>query len=120
MIPIVDSVAGIFKGLTGLASEFIEDKDKRNEFNLLIKQAENQLTIAIITQETVPWVDALVKLMYASLSFARPVGGFAMTAFAGYLALKQIPVPKELLILFGSAGPAWGLSRHISKKNGGR
>ena len=81
-------IGSMFSGVTGLISEFVEDKDKRNEIMLALKEAEGKLAITLIQQKTTPWVDALVKLMYATKELYRPLVGGAMTAFAGYCVVK--------------------------------
>ena len=65
-----------------------------------------------------PWVDALVKLIYALghvvQMWFRPVVGGLMTAFGVYAHIKGIDLGNSHAI-FDAAFPAWGVSRHMEK-----
>ena len=109
-------VGGIFDSLFGLAGELIEDKDKRNEFNMKIMESKNALSMAILQQKTHPKVDAAVKVMYALNMFWRPVVSAAMTIFGAYCHYKQIDLGSLAIHgMFDGAFPAWGFSRHVEK-----
>lgn len=112
-------IGDAFEGFFDLASELITDKDKLAEFNLEGMKIQSSIQLALIKQKTVPWVDATVKLMYALndliKSNYRPIGGLAMTAFAAYCQIKNISLDPNLKVIFGSAFPAWGVSRHVEK-----
>lgn len=117
LIPIIGS---LFGGLIDTVKEVVPDKDKQLE--LTTKMLEHQLEFqkVMLAQSTVPWVDALVKLAYAGeqivKGLVRPVASVAMGAFAAWAAYKQVPMPQELLLMFGGAPLAWGLSRHLKDK----
>lgn len=112
------NIGNIFGDLFGLAGEYIEDKDKRNEFNMQIAKSRDQFNIAVLTMKTHPKVDALVKLLYAINSLWRPLGGAVMTGFAIYASIKGIELDSTVNTVLIGAFPAWGASRHISKMKG--
>lgn len=109
------NVGNIFGDLFGLAGELIEDKDKRNEFNMKIAESRDQFNIAVLTMKTTPRIDALVKLLYAFNSLWRPLGGAIMTGFAIYASIKGIELDPTMNTVLISAFPAWGVSRHVTK-----
>jgi len=106
----------IFDGLISLASEFISDPDKQAKFQLQAVQSRDKLVTHLLDTKTIPWVDATVKLFTALITFARPVGGLMMTAFGMYAHLKGIDMSAMAHTIFDGAFPAWGASRHASKK----
>lgn len=98
--------------IVGLGREFITDKDKLAELQYKALELSQNLKMAALTQKTVPWVDAVVKL----LVFARPMGAAAMTAFGAYAHWKGIDLGGEVIhTVFDGAFPAWGASRHVNK-----
>jgi len=117
-LPIIGTIAGVFNNLTGVVSELVEDKDKRNEILARIRESENKLAVTIVSTTTTPKADAFVKISYAFIPFFRPIGSAAMTVFAAYAYLSGIVLPTELQVIFGSAFPGWMYSRHVDKKNG--
>ena len=107
-------IGSALDGLFGLAGEFIEDKDKRNEFNMEIMKVKSNLQVTILEQKTHPFIDGLVKLMFATKELYRPIMGIAMTLFGAYAHYKGIDLGNAHYI-FDGAAPAWGLSRHMKK-----
>lgn len=98
--------------LVGLGREFITDKDKLLELEYKALELSQSLKMSALSQQTVPWVDASVKL----LVFARPLGAAAMTAFGAFAHWKGIDLGSEVLHgMFDGAFPAWGASRHANK-----
>lgn len=106
-------------GVSGLISEFIEDPDKKNE--IVTRTIE-----AMLASKTTKFVDALVKLAYASeqitKGLVRPI--FSIGVFIYGLshpeAIKQLHElggVGDLAIgaIFGSA-PLWGYSRFKEKQ----
>lgn len=106
------SLLSLVPGLFKLADKFIEDKDKKAEFYV-------QMMNKMLDTKTYPWVDALVKLSYASEQIIkglfRPIGAALMTAFGVYCHLKGIDIGPTAQVIFDGALPAWGTSRHIEK-----
>lgn len=102
-------------GLIDIGKEFIVDKDKQIEFEYKTKELSLQMASELLKTQTVPWVDALVKLMYAAQTFIRPFGAFIMTCFGAYCHYKGIPLDAGLHAVFDGAFVAWGASRHAHK-----
>lgn len=117
MAGLVDFGLGdIFTSLIGLGGELIEDKDKRNEYNMKIMESRNKLDMAILQMKTHPKVDAFVKVLFALNSLWRPALGASMTIFGIYAHLKEgIDLSVASQAIFDGAFPAWGLSRHVEK-----
>ena len=111
----VSAVANFGSSLVSLGSEFIEDKDKRNEFNFKTKELESNLSIALLSNTTTPRVDALVKLILVTKQFIRPLCGAMMTAFGAYCHYKGISMDAAMQAIFDGALPAWGVSRHVNE-----
>ena len=80
-----------------LASEHIEDKDKLNALYVQAMQQANQVEIARLQASTIPWVDALHKMM-------RPLMWCSVIGFYVYSKVKGIDVSIEELALL-SSGP---------------
>ena len=104
---------------TGLISEFIEDPDKKTE-------AATKLAESLLNNKTIKFVDALVKLAYASEMLMKGLIRPSISAFAFLYGLFNPEVLQSLheLGTIGDAGiaamfgsfPAWGYSRHVEKK----
>lgn len=59
----------IDKGID-LASEYIEDPDKRNELRAALDQLKQEVYMVELSTKTVPWVDGLHKMSRTLLSLA--------------------------------------------------
>lgn len=108
----------VIDGVTGLISEAITDPDKKAE--IAYKTIE-----VMLQNKTVKFVDAVVKLAFASeqiiKGLVRPVFSLGIFAYALYdpdilTKLHALGAVGDMGIatIFGSA-PAWGYSRHKSK-----
>jgi hypothetical protein len=104
--------------LLGIVSEAVTDKDKRNEINLKLAELQHNFNMQLVQSQTVPWVDATVKLIYALVALARPIGSFAVTAFGLYAHAKGIGIDTMTHTLIDSAFPAWMGARTLEKKSG--
>ena len=71
---------GLFNGVKDLASEAIEDVDKRNAFISKADKMEQELYLAALQTQTVPWVDALHKMARPTISIL----GMVIPAFLIY------------------------------------
>lgn len=116
----LQALTSLIPGLFKLGSELIEDPDKKTEFAFKTQELYHQLATKLLDTKTFPWVDALVKLAYASEAivkgFIRPVGSFALAAFAAYCDVKGITLSDTVSTLLYGAPIAWGTSRHIEKR----
>ena len=118
----IQAILPLIGPITSLASEFIEDPDKRIEYETRQTELQNQLIIALVQQETNPWVDGTVKILAALNQFWRPLASIAAFAFSAhdpsYLAVLKELDP-TLATVAGTAAfgsfPAWIASRHVEK-----
>lgn len=108
----INLIAGALPGLLKIGDKLIEDKDKRAEF------AHKAMEIMLQTN-TYKWVDALVKLSYASEQIVkglfRPLGAAAAFIFVAYCQIKGIELSPVVETVGVSLAPAWGVSRYKEK-----
>lgn len=109
-------IDSLIRDIIGLGRELIVDKDKAIEFEFKAAELRVQALSTVLQTKTHPWVDAAVKLMYAFQIFWRPLVGTLMTGFGMYCHYKGIQMDTGLHAVFDGAFPAWGVSRHIEKK----
>lgn len=98
---------GVIDGITGLVSEFIEDKDKIAQINAEVEKAKLALEIELLKNKTIPFVDALVKIQLAFEPMWRPLGSFLMTCFGAYCHAKGVELNDVILGIFDGAFPTW-------------
>lgn len=113
------AIVGLIPGLFKLGSELIEDPDKKTEFAFKTQELYNNLAMKLLDTKTYPWVDAIVKLSYASEAILkgliRPIGSFALAGFAMYCEVKGISLSDTTQALLYGAPVGWGVSRHVEK-----
>ena len=102
-----------------LGDKLIEDKDKKTEFAFKTQELTFKTMEVLLQTKTYPFVDALVKLMYAAKVFIRPIGSLAMAGFAAYCAVNNIELNEVIQTTLFGAPVAWGVSRHVEKKRKG-
>lgn len=116
-------IAELLRGIVSVGDQLIEDKDKKAEFASEVAKLHAELIGKLVSTPTVPWVDALVKLIYTlgdvGLKWLRPVGGIALTGVGVYLHLKGIAIPEYMQAALDMAFPGWMLSRHLEKARSG-
>ena len=110
----------LIPGLFKIGDKMIEDKDQKAEYAFKVQEMAFKQMETLLSVTTYPWVDALVKLSYASeqviKGLFRPIITAVAFGFGVYFELNNIEVSALVeSILFGSF-PAWGVSRHIDKK----
>ena len=110
----------LIPGLFKIGDKLIEDKDQKAEYAFKVQEMAFKQMETLLSVTTYPWVDALVKLAYASEQIIkglfRPIITSVALGFGLYFELNNIEVsPLVESILFGSF-PAWGVSRHFDKK----
>lgn len=112
-------LTSVLPGLLGLGGKLIEDKDKRAEFAFKVQEMAHDLALKMLDVKTYPWVDALVKLAYASeqiiKGLLRPLGAAAMTGFVIYAEVNEIQLSGPVETLLIAAFPGWMTSRHMDK-----
>lgn len=110
--PVVDVV----DNLINLGDQYIVDQDKLIEFKFKAYELKTNAVTTLLGVKTNPFIDGLVKLMYAFQIFWRPFVGGLMTMFGAYCHYKGIEMDVALHAIFDGAFPAWGVSRHIEKQ----
>lgn len=117
MIGILTSV---LPGLFSLGGKLIEDKDKRAEYAFRVQQMTQDMAMKLLETQTYPWIDGLVKLAYAGEAIIkglfRPIVSACMTGFVVYAEVSGIQLSAAVEGVLIAAFPAWGVSRHVSKK----
>lgn len=102
-----------------IGSELIQDKDKKEELAYKYQELIHGTVSQILAIHTVPWVDAMVKVMMALNTilkgFARPVGAFAMAGFGAYCKVKGIELGDVVETTLFGAPLAWGVDRSVHK-----
>lgn len=112
----------LIDNISGLASELIEDPDKRNELMFKVKELEFSLRETLLKTKTNPFVDGFVKLLIAFrdiiLPMLRPLGAFYLSYMGVDIAQAELAAGGDISALSGgltAAFPAWGASRHANK-----
>jgi len=117
--------------ITDLIGEWVEDKDLAAKLAFEIQKEQLSFNKTILSSTTTPFVDGLVKIVYALVPLMRPIGSFIL-ALIGIDALPEISeavASSETLTGaaasdpggFAQAGllslfPGWMYSRHRDKK----
>jgi len=112
--------ASILPSLFKIGDKMIVDETKKSEFAFKVQEMAFKQMEQLINAKTYPWVDALVKLAYASEQIIkglfRPIASAGMLVFAMYCELNAIDLSDGVQAILYGAFPAWGVSRHQSKK----
>lgn len=110
----IGALLSVIPALTKLGGKFVMDKDKAAEYAFKTQEMVFALLEKIVTMQTIPWVDAMVKLLFAAMALARPLGSF-------YLTLKGIDMAMgkgEIGMLDGglmAMFPSWMGAREVDK-----
>jgi len=117
MIP--QLVLGAVPKLLEVIDKSVADKDLAAQLQQRTVEASLQLMEKAVQTETVPWVDAIAKLIVVTATafkgFLRPLLGAAMTGAAIYMQVKGIQAPEWLSAVLAAAFPGWMASRHAEK-----
>lgn len=112
--------ASLLPSIFKLGDKMILDEDKKAEFAFKVQEMAFKQMETLINAKTYPWVDALVKLSYASEQIVkglfRPLGAAAMTGFLFYAEINDIQLSGAVEALCAAAFPGWMTSRHIDKQ----
>lgn len=115
----IGAIASILTAATTIGDKLIVDQDKKIEFAFKTLELAQRSMEVLLNTKTYPWVDGIVKLLYAIkeliVPMFRPVGSFAMAAFAAYCDIKEIPLSDTVSTILYGAPVAWGTSRHMEK-----
>lgn len=114
----INLIAGVLPSIFKLGDKLIVDQDKKQEYAFRVQEMSFKLIEAIIAMKTIPWVDAIVKIMMASIALARPLGSLYLTIMGVDMAIAENQAGQEVSMLSGglmSAFPAWGGAREINK-----
>ena len=115
-LPVISAITTLGGSVLGIIDKFVLDKDLKQK--LAIRQLELMygLIEKIINTTTIPWVDALVKLLMALVVLARPIGSFIISLW-GLGMIGEIGEASETVQNVAiSAFPAWGAAREVHKK----
>ena len=122
----IQLLSGLIPGLLKLGDKLIVDKDKKAEYAFKVQEMGQELAFKLLETRTYPWVDALVKLAYASTQIVkglfRPLmsGALLVWVMVDPAVLERLNALGEvgqlaLAAIFGSF-PGWMISRHQEKK----
>lgn len=110
----ITALLSVVPALTKLGSKFVLDKDRAAEYAFKTQEMVFALLEKIVTMQTIPWVDAFVKILFALLALARPIGTF-------YLTIKGV----DMAVANGEVGlvdgglmsmfPTWMGAREVDK-----
>jgi len=123
-------ISGLITSLLGtgmnIVDKFVEDKDKKAELGVKTHEMMLDFAKTLISTQTYPWVDAVVKLMYAVSDLLKQNWRPMVSGFAFIYGLFN---PEAMVTLHeaGTVGdgaiagifgafPGWILSRHQEKK----
>ena len=115
--------SGAIESALDIVDQAVDDGDLKAKLTTEIRKVELNAMQELIKTQTTPWVDALVKLMYASVALIRPLTSVGVFLFglifpeklSALYAIDQTLGTVAGAAVFGSA-PAWGISRHLEKK----
>jgi len=113
---------GVFEKVFGIVDQLVVDKDAKLQIQAELRKIELSTMDSVLKTSTVPWVDATVKLLYASVSLFRPVASIGVFIYGlmnpeTFSTLSEAsPIAGDIAAAatFGAA-PAWGVSRHREK-----
>ena len=103
--------------LAEIGQKLIVDKDKQLEYAFKLQDRVLSIFEKMAAVQTIPWVDAVVKLMGAVLIFGRPLGSLFLTVWGIKLHLEGAALPDWLHAMMDSAFPAWAAAREVDKSH---
>lgn len=108
-------LTAVLPSLFKLGDKLIQDEDKKAEYAFRVQEMFFKQMEVLIAAKTYPWVDALVKLAYASEQIIkglfRPIVSALALAFVAYCDYKGIALSQLVEGIMASLFPAWGASR---------
>ena len=120
MNPITSFAKALVSPVFNIADKLVMDKDKYAELQFKKTELKEKRLMKTLTITTTPSMDAFVKMLVAIhdlvIPMFRPVGSFALAAFAAYCQVNEIQLPAEIQILLYGSPVGWGVSRHVNKQ----
>ena len=93
----IGKIFDLFNKAGDIASEAIEDVDKRNELNTALEQLKQEVYIQELQTKTIPWVDALHKM-------ARPI--ISLVTVVSFALVIHFNPEVDIVKLLSSGGVA--------------
>jgi len=113
-------ITSVLPSLLKIGDKMIEDKDQKAEYAFKVQEIAFKQMETMLNAKTYPFVDALVKLSYASEQIVkglfRPLGSAAMTGFLFYAEIYNIELSGAVEAVCAAAFPGWMASRYTEKK----
>jgi hypothetical protein len=109
-------LGSVIPGLIKLGDKVIVDKDKQLEYAYKTQELTFALLEKIVTMQTIPWVDGVVKLLFALIALARPLGTLWLTLKGIQLHVDGTLLPEVVHYAMDGAFGAWAIDRHFDKK----
>lgn len=113
-------ISSVIDAAANLGGKLIEDKDKKTEFAFKMADLAERHMEALLNKDTYKWIDALVKLSYASEQIVkglfRPIGSLVLAGFAAYCDTHDVQLSATIETMLYGAPFAWGYSRHTDKQ----
>lgn len=107
-------IAGIAKMGLGIIDQLVVDKDKKAELAFQWNVKLLEFAEKLINAQTIPWVDAIVKLMIAAVALARPIGSLYLTIVG--VDMLQTGDDGMAATALTAAFPTWMGAREVDKK----
>lgn len=114
-VPLISAITTLGGSALKIIDQFVEDKDLKQKLAIRQLELTYGLIEKIINTATVPWVDALVKVLMSLVVLARPIGTFLLTSVALYFYWKGVEVDPTVNAMLAGAFPAWGAAREVGK-----
>lgn len=119
-------VGTLLSSITAIGGKMVLDRDKQAEFAFKSLEMAHELALKLLDTPSYKWVDALVKIAYASESLIKGLfRPLASALLIGYSLMNPDIIDKlhnmgpvgdaVLVAIFGSF-PGWMASRHAEKK----
>ena len=114
-LPLISAITTLGGSMLKIVDQFVVDKDLKQKLAIRQLELTYGLIEKIVNTTTVPWVDALVKVLMSFVVLARPLGTFALTVFGLYAYYKGIEIDPTVHATVTAAFPAWGAVREVGK-----
>ena len=116
---LITAVSGVLDSGLKIVDQLVQDKDKVAEYAFETQKLKLQFIEKLVLMNTLPWVDAMVKVMFALLALARPIGSLYLTIIGVDMAQAEIEAGDAISTVSGglsAAFPAWMGAREVHKR----